>query len=107
MTMDIMSSSLPQVEKGIELSDESSRLLALIEKQSQQSLHHVHEVVSASNKQIKTMASLSQSLTDIISTANSMGETSTDLYDKNEEFALNLNALAKKLREHTDFFTVR
>lgn len=107
MTMDIMSSSLPQVEKGIELSDESSRLLTLIDKQSQQSLHHVNDVVDASTKQIKTMALLNKSLTDIISTANSMGDTSTNLYHKNEEFAVNLNALAKELREHTDFFTVK
>ncbi|MFZ8199355.1 methyl-accepting chemotaxis protein [Alteromonas portus] len=106
VTMDIMSSSLPQVEKGIELSDESSRLLDLIEQQSQQSLHHVNDVVNASTTQTKTVALLSQSLTDIISTANSMGETSTNLYNKNEEFALNLNALAKKLREHTGFFTI-
>lgn len=107
MTMDIMSSSLPQVDRGIELSDESSRFLELIEQQSKQSLDHISQVVSASSKQLKTMSTLSDSLSEVISTATTMGETSINLYEKNQAVAAHLTELAEKLREHTSFFLVK
>jgi len=50
VTMEIMSSSLPQVERGIALSDQSSRLLQIIEEQAKHSLDNINQVVSASAK---------------------------------------------------------
>ena len=107
VTMEIMSSSLPQVERGIALSDQSSRLLRIIEEQAKHSLDNINQVVSASAKQLNTLNALNEGLDEVITTATSMGDASMDLYDKNQQVAKTLVHLATQLKAHTGYFSVQ
>ena len=107
VTMEIMSSSLPQVERGIALSDQSSRLLQIIEEQAKHSLDNINQVVSASAKQLNTLNALNEGLDEVITTATSMGDASMDLYDKNQHVAKTLAHLATQLKAHTGYFSVQ
>ena len=107
VTMEIMSSSIPQVEGAIELSDKSSNLLQIIEEQAKQSLDNVNQVVSASTKQISTLNALNDGLNEVIATATAMGDSSMSLYEQNQLVAKKLSSLAKELKQHTDYFTTQ
>ena len=106
-TMEIMSSSIPQVERGIELSDRSGQLLQEIEEQAQHSLTNVRTVTDASHQQIETLNDLNTSMQDVIDTATQMAGVSKQLHSENQDAAENLKQLASELQEHAAYFSLR
>tara|TARA_Y100001968_G_C19419198_1_gene750767 strand:+ start:567 stop:2216 length:1650 start_codon:yes stop_codon:yes gene_type:complete len=106
-TMEIMSSSIPQVERGIELSDRSGQLLQEIEEQAQHSLTNVRTVTDASHQQIETLNDLNTSMQDVIDTATQMAGVSKQLHSENQDAAENLKQLASELKEHAAYFSLR
>ncbi|MEG3765874.1 methyl-accepting chemotaxis protein [Alteromonas sp. 14N.309.X.WAT.G.H12] len=106
-TMEIMSSSLPQVERGIELSDKSRDLLQLIAEQAERSLSNVSQVVNASSEQISTLGDLNEELNEVITTATTMSDASLSLFAHNKEVAQKLSQLASELKHHADYFSTK
>lgn len=106
-TMEIMSSSIPQVERGIELSDRSGQLLQEIEEQAQHSLSNVRTVTDASHQQIETLNALNTSMQDVIDTATQMAGVSKQLHSENQGAAENLKQLASELKKHAAYFSLR
>ncbi|MEC9259988.1 MAG: methyl-accepting chemotaxis protein [Pseudomonadota bacterium] len=106
-TMEIMSSSIPQVERGIELSDRSGQLLQEIEEQAQHSLSNVRTVTDASHQQIETLNALNTSMQDVIDTATQMAGVSKQLHSENHAAAENLKQLASELKKHAAYFSLR
>lgn len=106
-TMEIMSSSLPQVERGIELSDKSRDLLQLIAEQAERSLSNVSQVVNASSEQISTLGDLNEELNEVITTATTMSDASLSLFAHNKAVAQKLSQLALELKHHADYFSTK
>jgi methyl-accepting chemotaxis protein len=105
-TMEIMNSSLPQVERGLELSDLSGDLLSDIEEKAHNSQENVKQVAQATAKQMSLLDNLHSSMEAVIKTATQMGETSKSLYDYNQMVASNLENLATELKQHVAYFTL-
>ncbi|MBJ7536275.1 methyl-accepting chemotaxis protein [Marinomonas transparens] len=105
-TMKVMSASLPQLEKGIELSQESSELLTQIMTQARQSVSNIQLVTSASAKQLEGIDSLQADMQEVIDSANSMSQLSNTLYNENKIAANSLGTLAEELKRHAAYFSI-
>ncbi len=69
-----MDAATPQVEKGLKLTTEATRMLSEIHQQAQSSLHNVHEVARATAQQAEGAADIAQRVEEI---ARMSTETST------------------------------
>ena len=106
-TMEKMSSSIPQVERGLELSISSGKLLQVIEDQAKQSLDNVRRVADASVQQIATLDALHASMADVIGTATTMGDVSKQLFRHNQQVAKDQSLLAEALKGHAEYFATK
>lgn len=105
-TMEIMASSIPQVEKGIALSDRSGEHLKVIESNANTSLENVGHVVHATKQQVAMIDALNSSMSKVIDTAVNMAGLSSALYEENRQVAGHLSQLADKLQKQAGYFTV-
>lgn len=78
-----MDTAAPQVEKGLELANEATRMLGEIHRQAQGSLHNVREVARATAQQAENAADIAHRVEDI---AHMSTETSTAM--KNNALAM-------------------
>jgi methyl-accepting chemotaxis protein len=105
-TMQTMESSLPQIERGLELTVNSSQLLQDIEHQANSSSGNVRQVVDASTHQVEAIDYAATQIKEASSTADEMASAANRFLDKNQEVAEELNALAQKLKQHADYFSL-
>jgi len=105
-TMAIMDSSLPQIEKGIELSKESTNLLREIERTARESMGNVLEVVDASKKQFSLLEDLYNSMGSVVSTSDEIGNTSKELYTQSQQSCASLGEMANDLKSKAAYFNV-
>lgn len=97
-----MESTVPQVEKGLTLTHQANELLNDIQRQADDSLIKVLEVVSATNEQVATISDLSQGMEEITVMSIDTSET----LKNNVNQAELLETLSKKLKKDTNYFTV-
>ena len=97
-----METTVPQVEKGLTLTHQANELLNDIQRQADDSLLKVLEVVSATNKQVTTINDVSHDMEDI----NIMSQEISDTLKNNVNQTTLLEALSKTLKSDTDYFTV-
>jgi methyl-accepting chemotaxis protein len=105
-TMQTMESSLPQIERGLELTVNSSQLLQDIEHQANSSSGNVRQVVDASTHQVEAIDYAATQIKEASSTADEMANAANRFLDKNQEVAEELNALAQTLKQHADYFSL-
>ena len=105
-TMQTMESSLPQIEKGLELTVNSSQLLQSIEQQANSSSDKVRQVVNASVSQIEAIDYAANQMTEASKTADEMANVASTFLNQNKDVANELNALAKTLKQHADYFSL-
>jgi methyl-accepting chemotaxis protein len=105
-TMQTMESSLPQIERGLELTVNSSQLLQDIEHQANSSSGNVRQVVDASTHQVEAIDYAATQIKEASSTADEMASAANRFLDKNQEVAEELNALAQTLKQHADYFSL-
>ncbi|PAJ75299.1 hypothetical protein CJF42_05935 [Pseudoalteromonas sp. NBT06-2] len=98
-----MESTLPKIEKGLSLGVDSSKLLAEIENQANNSLLNVKQVVNASKEQIIAIDELYEGMKRVAQ----MSDCSTDSLEKNNDVANTLNVLANNLKEQIGYFKVK
>ena len=106
-TMQIMERSLPQIEKGLELTVHSTQLLQAIEQQAASSSANVGKVVEASMSQIKSIDYVASQIVEASKTAGDMADSANHFLDKNSEVANGLNKLASELKQHADYFSLK
>lgn len=97
-----MESTVPQVEKGLTLTHQANELLNDIQRQADDSLIKVLEVVSATNQQVATISDLSQGMEEI----SVMSIDTSETLKNNVNQAELLETLSKKLKQDTNYFTV-
>ena len=97
-----METTVPQVEKGLILTHQANELLNDIQRQADDSLIKVLEVVSATNDQVMTIANVSQAMEEITVMSQ---ETSATLKNSATQAEL-LETLSGKLKKDIDYFTV-
>jgi len=97
-----METTVPQVENGLTLTHQANDLLNDIQRQADDSLTKVLEVVRATNEQVSIISDVSSRMEDI--TVMSM-ETSETLKSNATQAEL-LENLSKTLKKDTDYFTV-
>jgi methyl-accepting chemotaxis protein len=105
-TMQTMESSLPQIERGLELTVNSSQLLQDIEQQASSSSGNVRQVVSASVRQIDAIDYAARQINEASTTADEMANAANRFLNMNQEVAEELNALAHTLKQHADYFSL-
>ena len=103
-TMQIMEGSLPQIEKGMELSTNSSNILSSINARSSESQTIVSDVSSATQQQLNTIDKLNASMTSVIDKATLMTGVSKDLNGATESAANNLNDVGREIKKYADYF---
>lgn len=106
-TMESMTTSVPQLELGISLSESSCQLLNEIESKSLESLDNVNAVVKASSTQMQVIESLRGSMSGVINAATQMSSMSKSLHDTNKQVASKLDSLAQELNKHAAYFSIR
>ncbi len=104
-TMNIMLSCIPQLERGIKLSDSSKDYLTKIDTQANASIENIKKVVQASTQQKELITSLTQGVTSVIKTATEMSEVSTELSKKNQQVANKLGNVSIQLKENCSYFS--
>ncbi|RBW45690.1 methyl-accepting chemotaxis protein [Psychromonas sp. B3M02] len=97
-----METTVPQVEKGLTLTHQANQLLNDIQRQADDSLAKVQEVVSATHQQVVTISDVSNGVEEISVMAK---ETSETLKNNLHQAEL-LEALSKKLNKDTEYFSV-
>jgi len=97
-----METTVPQVEKGLTLTHQANELLNDIQRQADDSLVKVLEVVSATNEQVATIDDISQSMEGI----SVMSLETSETLKNNVQQAELLETLSKTLKKDTDYFTV-
>lgn len=97
-----MESTVPQVEQGLTLTHQANELLNDIQRQADDSLIKVLEVVSATNEQVATISDLSQGMEEITVMSIDTSET----LKNNVNQAELLETLSKKLKKDTNYFNV-
>ncbi|MDB4837560.1 methyl-accepting chemotaxis protein [Marinomonas sp.] len=98
-----METTVPQVENGLNLTREANELLDNIQRQSNDSLEKVLEVVEATSVQVTTVLEISQGVEEV---ANMSKETSQFLQQNTEE-TMALEQLSSKLKQDVNYFTVK
>ena len=97
-----METTVPQVENGLTLTREANELLNDIQRQADDSLAKVLEVVSATNEQVAIISDVSGSMEDI----TVMSQETSETLKNNVTQAELLENLSKTLKKDTDYFTV-
>jgi methyl-accepting chemotaxis protein len=97
-----METTVPQVEKGLTLTHQANELLNDIQRQADDSLIKVLEVVGATNEQVATIDNVAQGMEEITVMSR---ETSATLKNNVNQAEL-LENLAKRLKKDTDYFTI-
>ena len=97
-----METTVPQVEKGLTLTHQANELLNDIQRQADDSLVKVLEVVSATNEQVTTIDDVSKGMEEI----TVMSQETSQTLKNNVEQAELLETLSKTLKKDTDYFTV-
>jgi len=97
-----METTVPQVEKGLTLTHQANELLNDIQRQADDSLLKVLEVVSATNEQVATINGVSHDMEDI----NVMSQETSNTLKNNVNQTTLLETLSKTLKNDTDYFTV-
>jgi len=97
-----METTVPQVDNGLTLTREANELLNDIQRQADDSLAKVLEVVSATNEQVAIISDVSGSMEDI----TVMSQETSEMLKNNVTQAELLESLSKTLKEDTDYFTV-
>lgn len=97
-----METTVPQVEKGLTLTHQANELLNDIQRQADDSLVKVLEVVGATNEQVATIDNVAQGMEEITVMSRETSET----LKNNVNQAELLENLAKSLKKDTDYFTI-
>ena len=97
-----METTVPQVENGLTLTREANELLNDIQRQADDSLAKVLEVVRATNEQVSIISDVSGSMEDI----TVMSQETSETLKNNVNQAELLENLSKTLKKDTDYFTV-
>jgi len=97
-----MESTVPQVENGLTLTRQANELLNDIQRQADDSLSKVLEVVRATNEQVSIISDVSGSMEDI----TVMSQETSETLKNNVNQAELLENLSKKLKKDTNYFTV-
>jgi methyl-accepting chemotaxis protein len=98
-----METTVPQVESGLILTNQANELLNDIQRQANDSLLKVLEVVNATNEQVAIISDVSGSMEEITIMSK---ETSKTLKNNVNQVEL-LEALSKTLIKETHYFTVK
>jgi methyl-accepting chemotaxis protein len=106
LTMDAMSTCMPQIEEGLTLSERSSELLKEIEHQAADSSKNVNQVISASKHQIDVLSQLNNSMAEVINSSVQMGAVSNQFYETNQSIAEKLKNLATSLSQQASYFRI-
>ncbi|WP_182025764.1 methyl-accepting chemotaxis protein [Vibrio rotiferianus] len=101
-SVNAMESTQPQVESCQRNTEEATHLLVSIEKQAQDSLERVRDIVSATEEQVQVVSELVVAMDQI----SSMSKDSIDSMKNNDVASQNLNALSNRLKEEVAFFAV-
>ncbi|PIB16783.1 methyl-accepting chemotaxis protein [Vibrio rotiferianus] len=101
-SVNAMESTQPQVESCQRNTEEATHLLVSIEKQAQDSLERVRDIVSATEEQVQVVSELVVAMDQI----SSMSKDSIDSMKNNDVASQNLNALSNRLKEEVAFFKV-
>jgi len=98
--VEAMNTAVPQVQKGLELSDQASAMLADISRQAADSLAYAREVVRTTGEQVDRAESLSGDVAQVAS----MSEDTARTVQLNVSTADELERIAHVLREHMQRF---
>lgn len=97
-----METTVPQVENGLTLTHQANELLNDIQRQADDSLVKVLEVVSATNEQVATISDVSRGMEDI----TVMSQETSETLKNNASQAELLETLSGKLKQDIDYFKV-
>ena len=97
-----METTVPQVEKGLTLTHQANELLNDIQRQADDSLTKVLEVVSATNEQVATIYDVTKGMEEI----SVMSKETSETLKNNVAQAELLETLSKTLKKDTNYFTV-
>ena len=97
-----METTVPQVEKGLTLTHQANELLNDIQRQADDSLIKVLEVVSATNEQAATIYDVTKGMEEI----SVMSKETSETLKNNVAQAELLETLSKTLKKDTNYFTV-
>lgn len=97
---DAMATAVPQVDKGLELSEQASRMLSDINRQATDSLTQAAEVVRTTDAQHSSIQALSSNFRQVTETAEQVASQVTN----NVRTAADLERIASVMREHTSRF---
>ncbi|MDN2663564.1 methyl-accepting chemotaxis protein [Psychromonas sp. 14N.309.X.WAT.B.A12] len=97
-----METTVPQVEKGLTLTHQANELLNDIQRQADDSLVKVLEVVSATNQQVATIYEVSKGVEAISVMSKETSETLQNNFNQAEL----LETLSKSLKKETEYFSV-
>jgi len=101
-SVDAMETTVPQVEMGLTLTHQANDLLNDIQRQADDSLTKVLEVVSATNEQVSIISDVSGIMEDI----TVMSQETSETLKNNVNQAEQLEKLSTTLKKDTDYFTV-
>jgi len=97
-----METTVPQVENGLRLTHQANDLLSDIQRQADDSLIKVLEVVSATNEQVATISDVSQGMEEI----TIMSQKTSETLKNNASQAELLETLSGTLKKDIDYFKV-
>lgn len=97
-----MESTLPKIEKGLTLGNDSVDLLKIIQDKANSSLLNIQKVVGASNEQAVAINELYEGMRNV----EKMADSSSSSLEKNNDVALSLDALATHLKDQIAYFKV-
>jgi len=100
-SVDAMETTVPQVETGLTLTHQATDLLNDIQRQADDSLAKVLEVVSATNEQVSIISDVSGIMEDI----TVMSQETSETLKNNVNQAEQLEKLSQTLKKDTDYFT--
>jgi methyl-accepting chemotaxis protein len=98
--VDAMQKTAPQVDKGLELANQASRLLSEIHRQASDSLGRVREVARATEVQVSTAADISNHVGQIAS----MSEKTRESMQESVDAARDLLQISQRLKEQVSRF---
>lgn len=105
-TMKTMEESLPQIQKGLSLTETSTELLLTINARANASQENVNSVVQASSNQFNIIESVCESMSSVSSMAEEMNGAANEFLSKNMSVSDNLNDLANTLNGQVAYFRI-
>ena len=97
-----METTVPQVENGLTLTQEANQLLADIQRQADDSLLKVQEIVLATDEQVATVSNVTESMEAIAEMSQGTSETLQD----NTTRAEALESLSNRLKSEVNYFKI-